>query len=311
MSKKTLIIVVLIVVVVIGGIVSYIFISRRSTERKTNSKDSQVSSIDQTDSDNEEISPEDTVRLIFIHHSTGENWLADGNGGLGKALKDNNYIVSDTNYGWGENGIGDRTDIGNWWEWFRGPDSEIYMKDLYTETGQNSEYSRISSGSAKQNEIIMFKSCFPNSNFKGSANESPPDINDNSLRGESSDSEYHTVANAKGIYIDILKYFETQQDRLFIVITAPPLGNNNTDKTQADNARAFNNWLVNDWLDDYDYNNVVVFNFYHILTNYGKSNYLEFPSDEWDDHPSKEGNELATKEFIPFLNSAYNNWRAK
>ncbi len=45
--------------------------------------------------------PANPVRLIFIHHSTGENWLNDGNGGLGIALTENNYFVSDTNYGWG------------------------------------------------------------------------------------------------------------------------------------------------------------------------------------------------------------------
>ncbi|MCL5957721.1 MAG: hypothetical protein M1358_00130, partial [Chloroflexi bacterium] len=50
------------------------------------------------------------VRLIFIHHSTGENWLADDNGGLGLALRDHNYFVSDTNYGWGPDSIGDTTD---------------------------------------------------------------------------------------------------------------------------------------------------------------------------------------------------------
>ena len=27
--------------------------------------------------------PEEPVRLIFIHHSTGENWLQDGYGDLG------------------------------------------------------------------------------------------------------------------------------------------------------------------------------------------------------------------------------------
>ena len=59
--------------------------------------------------------PAQPVRLIFIHHSTGENWLADGNGGLGVALRDNNYFVSDTNYGWGPDSIGDATDIGNWY----------------------------------------------------------------------------------------------------------------------------------------------------------------------------------------------------
>ena len=41
------------------------------------------------------------TRLVFIHHSTGENWLADDNGGLGNALAAAGYFVSDTNYGWG------------------------------------------------------------------------------------------------------------------------------------------------------------------------------------------------------------------
>jgi len=63
--------------------------------------------------------PSEPVKLIFIHHSTGGNWLADPNndqpyGRLGRALMENNYYVSATNYGWGPEGIGDRTDIPNW-----------------------------------------------------------------------------------------------------------------------------------------------------------------------------------------------------
>src|SRR5512140_3183037 len=56
--------------------------------------------------------PSPAMRLVFIHHSTGEAWLADDHGGLGIALRDNNYFVSDTNYGWGPDGIGDCTDLG-------------------------------------------------------------------------------------------------------------------------------------------------------------------------------------------------------
>ena len=41
--------------------------------------------------------PEQPVKLIFIHHSTGENWLTDGYGNLGSTLGENNYFVSDTN----------------------------------------------------------------------------------------------------------------------------------------------------------------------------------------------------------------------
>ncbi|MBN2006437.1 MAG: hypothetical protein JXA21_24000, partial [Anaerolineae bacterium] len=76
--------------------------------------------------------PAAPVKLIFIHHSTGGNWLADPNpdqpaGGLGRALMANNYFVSATNYGWGPDGIGDRTDIPNWPEWFLGPNHDAIL----------------------------------------------------------------------------------------------------------------------------------------------------------------------------------------
>ncbi len=74
--------------------------------------------------------PSSTVKLIFIHHSSGENWLIDEDGGLGIALRNNNYFVSDTNYGWGPDAIGDTTDLGNWWTWFCGPNRDTYMTAL-------------------------------------------------------------------------------------------------------------------------------------------------------------------------------------
>ncbi len=43
------------------------------------------------------------------------------------------------------------------------------------------------------------------------------------------------------------------------------------DATYAANARAFNNWLVNDWLAGYPYSNVAVFDFYNVLTTNGGS----------------------------------------
>lgn len=209
--------------------------------------------------------PPSSASLIFIHHSTGENWLSDSNGGLGIALRNNNYFVSDTNYGWGPDSIGDNTDIGYWWNWFRGTSSSTYMSALYNESGQNASYSRLSTKPAGENEIIMFKSCFPNSAFQGSATDTVPPIGSNPLAGQDSSSAYHTIANAKGIYMDILEYFRTKQDKLFIVITAPPL----SDNTWANNARAFNEWLINDWLENYPYKNVAVFDFYNVLTTNG------------------------------------------
>jgi hypothetical protein len=68
---------------------------------------------------------------------------------------------------------------------------------------------------------------------------------------------------------DILSYFATRQDKLFVLIVSPPLLANDTDAAHAANARAVANWLVNDWLAGYPYNNVAVFDFYNVLTSNG------------------------------------------
>ena len=247
------------------------------------------------------------VPLVFVHHSCGENWLSDDNGGLAEKLTENNYFVSDTNYGWGPDGIGDRTDITNWTEWFCSPRSSQILKALYGERETHSPYSRSSSDPGGENRIIMFKSCFPNSNLEGKPNDSPKKSGDLS------------VGNAKAVYKRLLDYFITRPDKLFVVITAPPL----QDTTNAKNARAFNSWLVKEWLAKYKGGNVFVFDFYNVLTAPGNhhrisngqieyrtdsgGDVLHYPSD--DTHPSAAGNKKATAEFIPLLNYYFKQWQ--
>ena len=274
-------------------------------------------------------SPASSVKLVFIHHSTGGNWLADANedqpyGGLGIALRNSNYFVSATNYGWGPGGIGDRTDIVNWTEWFRGSGSSTVLNALYSENQQNfgdfGSWSRMSTDPGGENRIILFKSCFPNSDLYG--NPSDPPL--------SEPDDQYTVSNAKAVYNDLLAYFRTRQDKLFIVITAPPLrqseyySGDQTSAERAANARALNNWLVHDWLSGYAYKNVAVFDYYNVLTgadNHHRwyngavqhvisdnNNYAYYPSG--DSHPSTEGHQKAAGEFIPLLNVFYNRWKA-
>lgn len=253
--------------------------------------------------------PDHVVKLIFIHHSTGENLLRDDYGGLGLALSQNNYFVSDTNYGWGPDAIGDRTDIPNWIDWFASDATPRYMDALFNESEQHSEYTRTVSDPGGENEIILFKSCFPNSALEGNPDDRPdPD-------------GWLSVGHAKYVYNEILPYFAFRPDKLFIVITAPTL----SDGTYADNARAFNNWLVNDWLaeNNYTLNNVAVFDFYNVLTDpdahhrivngqvehiLGGRNTLYYPSE--DDHPSVQGSRKATEEFVPMLNYFYDRWQS-
>ena len=255
--------------------------------------------------------PDKPVKLIFIHHSCGENWLTDGNGDLGHTLSENNYFVSDTNYGWGPDSIGDATDIVNWTQWFTGPESERYTNALYNESGQNASYTRTLTDPGGENTIVMFKSCFPNSNLAGNPDDPPGDY------------EEQTVSGAKYVYNNLLTYFQTRPDKLFIVITAPPV----QDSTYALNACAFNEWLVNDWLEENNYplNNVAVWDFHNILTHPDNHHRYQGGAIEYtthhgdgtlyydssgDNHPRHEGNQKATAEFIPMLNIFYNRWQA-
>lgn len=282
-------------------------------------------------------SPPLPVKLVFIHRSTGENWLADGNGGLGIALRDAHYFVSDTNTGWGPGAIGNRTDIGHWWTWFRGPNSDTYLSAALAESGQNCSYSRLATDPGGPNRIVLFKSDFPNSALGGSASDPIPPITDNPLRDQGADSPSHTLANAQGIYIDLLSRFRTRPDVLFVVITAPPLGDAATNTADATNARALNEWLVHDWLAAYPLQNVFVFDFYNVLTtSAGDSatndaglpggnhhrwwqgavqhrsdvaqNTSAYPTGPGDDHPTRAGNQKATAEFLALLNVAYHRW---
>jgi hypothetical protein len=286
--------------------------------------------------------PTETVKLVFIHHSCGENWLDDGNGGLGIALRDSNYFVSDTNYDWGpacpdcgncpgsgSDHIGNCTDILHWDNWFVSSNSSTYLSALYTEYGQYSSYSRLPIDPGGQNEIVMFKSCYPNSNLGGNPDD-PPESPGESL----------TVGSAKYIYNTIRDYFETRTDVLFVVITAPPVTPGDSWDPPA-NARGFNNWLVEDWLEAYPYDNVAVFDFYSVLTSNGghpdandvgretgnhhrwwnvsgswQTQHLQTLNNDLaaypvgDSHPTAAGNQKATAEFVQLLNVYYNRWKS-
>ena len=184
------------------------------------------------------------------------------------------------------------------------------MQALFNESGQNSGYTRTMPDPGGENRIVMFKSCFPNSELTGSPNDPPGTY------------EELSVSGAKYVYNQLLQYFATRPDKLFVIITAPPL----SDGTYAANARAFNQWLVNDWLDEsgYSLSNVAVFDFYNVLTDknahhrynngqiehiIGNRDTLAYPSG--DDHPSEKGSQKATEEFISLLNIFYHNWMAE
>jgi len=257
--------------------------------------------------------PARPVHLLFIHHSCGGHLLAGkgeqagdnciyathpNGGGLRRLLQENNYIVHEASYG---SLIGDKTDICHWNAKFRDHMDKILMCKNQDEFFAN----------GTRNRIVMFKSCYPNSR-----------VNSGGVEPGDPDSCEQTTVNYKAAYRSLLDYFSKQPDTLFIVITAPPLvqprasiksmiksvfrPESSPDKVGV-RARKFNNWLKDaeqGWLKDYPHKNVVVFDYYDVLTGYGKSNWSVYPSGPSDSHPTSEGNARAAREFVPFINKA-------
>lgn len=242
--------------------------------------------------------PSSIVKLLFIHHSCGSNWLSTDNGNLGTTLNANNYYVSESDYGWDaepEDNLGDYTDTNNWGMWFNDTKAPyVYASDNHSAYPTNSL-----SNPGGENEIIMFKSCYPLSEV-----------------GASIDDE-------KTSYNSLLTYFSQNTDKLFVLITPP----GETEVSSYVNTKELCNWLVdrtNGWLKDYAHNNVFAFDFYCVLSetdshhrvSNGAIEYVysadydgTSPYHDGDDHPTSTGNQKATNEFIPLLNHYYNLWK--
>jgi hypothetical protein len=146
----------------------------------------------------------------------------------------------------------------------------------------------------------MFKSCYPLSNVGAG------------------------IEDEKAIYNGLLAYFGAHTEKLFVLITPPGTATVPTPAL----TRQLCDWLVdrqNGWLKNYAHNNVAVYDFYCSLSETGShhrvvNGYVEHvyasdydgisPYHTGDDHPNATGNQKATAEYLPLLNSFYNAWRA-
>lgn len=260
--------------------------------------------------------PQGGLRLLFIHHSCGGQLfaphgeedtgvsciydVAENGGGLRPMLEAAGYEVHEASY---DSEIGHDTDTFHWLPKFRDKMDKVLKVDR-----QDTFFT-----DGRTNQVVMFKSCYPNNVFVGRG-EAPGDPAGPAL----------TVENAKATFRALLPIFAQHPDRLFVLVTAPPkvlrqerLGKVLVKRllgrpTLLDSgpwAREFNTWLVDaerGWLAGYPGKNVVVFDYYDLLTGHGRSNFSVYGSgpDAMDDHPRSEGNRLAAQAFLPFLNRA-------
>jgi hypothetical protein len=206
------------------------------------------------------------LRFYFIHLSCGENWLADDNGGLRKALNKA------------------ETDAGRRFKVFDSATGNTDQREWVSRFNDSDDW--------KNYNIVAFKSCFPASH-----------IDSNKML-----REYKKVYRK-----NLAQVFRANPNILFVIVTAPPQVPNETNRSCADRARAFNNWLKGGFLKTYnrqnpDLNNVMVFDFFNVLADDHNMLKAEYRSSEDDSHPNKKGNMEATKEFVPLLSDAVDLW---
>jgi hypothetical protein len=261
--------------------------------------------------------PEHPIDVLFIHHSVGGQLLADigeesgpdarrciydrhpNGGGLRRKLMQNGFRVHEASY---SSAIGEHTDLFDWMPKFR---------DQFDRIQRTHRQDQLLDGAV--NRIVMFKSCYPNSAFKSDDHRPPPAL---------------TLSNAQATMRAVRDELGRHSNTLFVYFTAPPLharvsserlwkwvAKRLLDKPAsatkqihaANTAREFNNWMKSPsgWLEGYTARNIVVFDYFDILTCDGRSNFLEFASrNGTDDHPSAAGQQIAADRFVPFLNRA-------
>ena len=225
--------------------------------------------------------PERPIRIIFLHHSCGENLINEG--GVREGLTGLGYEFYDHGY----NGDGLRLADGSYAGFdFDVPDdntdpdglANIFAQPLHDPP--DNTFSHLMAY-----DVIAFKSCFPVSNI----------------------ADDQQLAEYQRYYLFIRDRIDQYPHKLFIVVTQPPQVPGSSDLEEARRARALADWLRSDeFLAGHP--NLATFDFFGLLA--GEDNFLraEYRYDDYDAHPNPQANAAIGPQFVAFLDRAIRNF---
>jgi hypothetical protein len=223
------------------------------------------------------VSAQEGTRIIFLHHSCGENLINEG--GVREGLTGLGYAFYDHGY----NGDGLRLADGSYTGTnFDVPDDNtdpdgiaaIFAQPLHDPP--DNTFSHL-----MQYDVIAFKSCYPTSNIGDDAQ----------------------LDEFKGYYLSVRDRMDAYPDKLFIVVTQPPQVPGSSDRDEARRARALADWLKSDeFLGGHP--NVFTFDFFGLLA--GSDDFLrsEYRYDNYDGHPNERANREIGPLFVDFIDQA-------
>ena len=219
------------------------------------------------------------TNIIFLHHSVGNHLIENGN--VRELLSEQGYDFWDHNYNW----IGLRDPQGSFRDYsYNVPLNNTDTDGLWNIFQQNKYTQPLNTLSGLlQHEVIIIKSCFPNNNI-----ESQVDLQ---LRQE--------------MYREIRDVMLAHDDKLFILLTSPPLNPIETDLQTAGRARQLSDWLASEaFLSTSE--NVFVFDYFSLLAeddpaaadyNMLREEYREGA----DSHPTENADQELGPVFVNFI----------
>jgi hypothetical protein len=223
--------------------------------------------------------------IIFLHHSCGENLINEG--GVREGLTAHGYEFYDHGYN-GEMRLADGSDgAGSEYDFEvpgdnTDPDglAAIFAQPLHDPP--DNAFSHL-----MQHDVIIFKSCFPNSNIGDDAQ----------------------LAEFQSYYLSIRDRTDQHPEKLFIFVTQPPQVPGASDSAEAERARALADWLGSDeFLSGHP--NITTFDFFGHLA--GNDNFLrpEYRYDDYDAHPNERANQTIGPIFVEFIDQAIRSFEA-
>lgn len=228
------------------------------------------------------------TNVVFLHHSIGENLISQGK--VREQFAAAGYDFWDHNYNW----IGLRRPDGSQTGYsYRVPDDNTDPDGLARIFSQPVYPLPLNALSGLlQHEVIVFKSCYPASDI-------------------TSDEQ---LEQYKTWYLGMRDVMDAHPERVFVVVSPPPINPAGTTPEIAARARAFADWLTSAaYLDGHP--NVYTFDLFAALAeddptaadyNMLRAEYR----DSADSHPNQRANETVGPLFVEAVMAAAQNYQA-
>jgi len=228
------------------------------------------------------------IRLFFLHHSTGSGfvWGGDMRGAVAAYNATHGTEFEFWDHGYNAEGLFNAAGQATGTNYHIPNDNTDPDGLAYLWTSPNADATAARNDILSRYPVIAFKSCFPASAITDAA----------------------MLQQYKDWYLAMRDVFGAHPDRLFIVMSTPPLHRLATNTTEADNARAFANWLKSaTYLSGHA--NVVCFDLFDMLAQADDAsptaNRLRYEYEgshsESDSHPNDAANAIVGPALANFM----------